>query len=714
MAILIRFRGAAPLSGNSHREHSLGGEDEESEAGVDVDIDVDENESSSDTTTSPSAVGNSEGNIAASVVALHDELPAVAVAVGGLLSYSFSSSFSFFLFFSLFFSIVFLIALPIVFSHPPSSPPRDDTSATCPFFTTARNNAQAVVLIDCFCRHGRETLQRAAKKAKTATATAASTTKKTRRSAGSPGVQVASRRGAESPGVQVALRRSSRRTKEPLRAEDPGDRRVGEESAEGGRRGQKRKASEMAVAQASSVNPQVGAEALPAKRVTRAETRKQQEEVEGDGGMVMRSGKRRLGGAEGEHHDSSSGLTLTHRTVSSSSKRKSPFLDVPEHVLKRPASRRSVRSSYDGGDGVSDIDGYEQDEAEAEEEEEEEADGAMFGGAEEGERGLAAAARRKRPSHHHHDGGRAEEAKKQKLHPLLREGPDNPGFPWWHDDQWIKQERELASKRPRNLQAFRSRTRTHSLHAPLPLAMSKKQQGRKLTSTEGLLKPDTPLTIADDDDIASEEEAEPSAAPPVAKDPPRKLRSAARSTQPAAEHAQSAAPAAEAEAKKERPSKRLRLERYEHPPEFRGSLDKDPWTDERFLEFHRPKRDQEKAEHVKEVTREGKNFTRYMGLLSSLEEAGGGQWKQILGVDLAESSQEEDTLARKKERLVEELRAAKRRYPAYKAEREKVEQGDDAWSYAAWLKKNDRKPLDIKGLKIEREDWEEQMGRKRD
>ncbi|KAK6541225.1 hypothetical protein TWF694_008593 [Orbilia ellipsospora] len=517
--------------------------------------------------------------------------------------------------------------------------------------------------------------------------------------------------------TMATTRRTTRQTKEPSTERTVprrGRAKVLQQEEEVERRGQKRKASEMAPAPVS-VTSQVDERPPPEKKMTRAEARRQVEEK-----RTTRSG-RKLGAEEGEHNNVAIKNIQLNERASSSSKRKSPFLEPPEHLLKRPASRRSVRSTYDedevGTPGASGDDGdlYDIDNDEFNDYAGIDADEKYIGEAGEaqkprpggGKRGASSKVSSKKPAARsgvkntetsrprgdanrlHHlqatSSLKVEEDARRKLHPLLRPGPDNVAFPWWHNDDWLEEE-SPARKRRR-------------LQADTKIAVVNNTTGG-----------------GDDDDFEGEKRA---AAPALAGqqprtgDEPRKLRSSTRrpiskkvgkavTTSPVA----SVAPVPESRVAP--PLGKAAFERYELPEPKTPLSNVDPLSDERFAEAHNIRWEQEKVEHKKELEKEQRNFNRYKLLLSQLEAAQDAQddsWTGILGLENPKSEGEMSILARKKDRLTEELRAATRRYPVYRAERTSIEQGGYDPTFAGWLGKNNRQPLSLKGRVIPRKYW---------
>ncbi|KAF3905534.1 hypothetical protein AA313_de0203318 [Arthrobotrys entomopaga] len=516
--------------------------------------------------------------------------------------------------------------------------------------------------------------------------------------------------------TMATTRRTTRQTKEPSTERmvpKRGRAEVLQQEEEVERRGQKRKASEMAPAPAS-VASQVDERPPPEKKMTRAEARRQV-----GGKHTTRSG-RKSGAEEGEHSNVAIKSIHLNERASSLSKRKSPFLEPPEHPLKRPASRRSVRSAYDedGRDtpGISGDDGdlYHIDNDEfvnhvgiyADENHTGEASEAPKPRSGGGKRGGSSKVPSKKPAarsgvkntetsrprgdanrlHHHQatSSSKVEEGAKRKLHPLLRPGPDNFAFPWWHNDDWLEEEYPASKKR--------------RLQADTKIVVVN-------TTTSG-----------GDDDFEGEMRA---AAPAPAGQQPRteaesrKLRSSTRrkiskkagkaaTTSPVA----SVAPVPESRVAP--PLRKAAFERYELP-EPKTPLSKvDPLSDERFAEAHLIRWEQEKVEHKKELEKEQRNFNRYKLLLSQLEaaqDAGDDSWMGILGLENPESEEEMSILARKKDRLIEELSAASRRYPVYRAERKSIEQGGYDPTFAGWLAEHNRQPLSLEGRAIPRKYW---------
>ncbi|EWC45258.1 hypothetical protein DRE_05985 [Drechslerella stenobrocha 248] len=622
--ILIRFRGAAPLSSSGD---NLRNEDD----------DEDEESGSSDTATSPS--------------------PRVGRAGREMLQLPLSRSMASFQ----------LSPSPSLGRSPtPSPPPSPSTSSSSssssspssssfldhndnmPVTTRSATRGATAPTMGTTVMKDATTKRTTRKKKRTMTITE-NTTKTTTRKKSSKRDEV---RDTAQPDEQLAPRRS-KRAKAPLRSDDE-EKKLGK-VAEGGQRGQKRKASEMAAAQPSSAGPE--------KRVTRAEAKKQEEEDEGRK-IATRSGRHLVVAEEGEQ---SRGLDLTPRTSSSSGKRKSPFLEVPGHLLKRPASQRSVRSSHDEGD-VSGTDGN------GDADDDGDADEVMPDDAEE----EGPASRKSAAGSQVHDyqhrlaDSRADESRKHKLHPLLRQGPDNPGFPWWHNDAWMVEEAGRSKK-------------------------------RRIDATTEI------FVVGGSDDEGEGEKGEGSPAPSHKQSPKQEGARLLRSTRGSKRSEPSSAAATTTTADEQLPPrKRQKIEVFEWPAEVLNAPipDEDPLSDERFAEPHRVKRDQEKAEHLKELQKEGKNFTRYMGLLGELEGAEGDDWMGIIGADRPDTQSELSKLVRKKDRLVEELRTAQRRYPAYKRERDELKAGNLDPTYAGWLKRTGREPLSIAGRLIGRSDLE--------
>ncbi|EPS40571.1 hypothetical protein H072_5536 [Dactylellina haptotyla CBS 200.50] len=493
--------------------------------------------------------------------------------------------------------------------------------------------------------------------------------------------------GAEMPKKRTTRKKKAAPTEQPAprqgRATAPPPRR---EEGGGEGRGQKRKASEMAAAQ-QSAGPQVGEQPPPEKRVTRAaKKREEEEEVVVEGGLQTRSG-RRLAVAEGEHITSSSSPS---ERASSLSKRKSPFLEPPEHPLKRPASRRSVRSVHVeddrdtiSGEGSDDnVGNVDDDDEDDDDDDDDEAEGndhfdtdrqhvVIVGNVAGGEKGR----QRRKPAarsgakekgadggsgdHHRKMDDDATDTSKRKLHPLLRPGPDNVAFPWWHNDDWLAE--ESPAKKKRRLDA----------------------------ATEIIV-------------ISSDDEGE--------DDEPRKLRSATRGNQ-TVEKAAASLPKFSLAEKNPAIYKKVTMERFEYPDEIKNAaVARDRLTDRYYLDAHKIKCAQEKADHKKELEKEQKNFNRYKQLLEQLEDVDGNEWMEILGVEKPETLKEVANLLRKRDRLMDELKAARRRYPIYKAEREAIDKKEYDPTFAGWLRRNNKQPLNLPGRRIEQEYWDSYGG----
>ncbi|KAF3919561.1 hypothetical protein ABW20_dc0102604 [Dactylellina cionopaga] len=473
-----------------------------------------------------------------------------------------------------------------------------------------------------------------------------------------------------------------------------------------GRRGQKRKASEMATAQ-PNVELQVGGQPPPEKRMTRAESKRQ----DGEKRITTRSG-RRLGVLEGEHIVGGS----PSERASSLSKRKSPFLETTDHLLKRPTSRRSFRSAHD--DDEEEEEEEEEDDVEDNVSADDQEDGhddsnngdhyayelIISGGEDEvggnlkvptksAGGGLGKGKQIKKPiarssikakpidtnqhhrnnQHHNKDikmDDDAADASKRKLHALLRPGPDNFAFPWWHNDDWLLDEGPARKK-------------------------------KRLDADTEIL-----ILMSDEEDEEDPETDQQSSK----KEEPRKLRSSTRNTQNIIQETdQTVLPAAVANAEKQLLAlmKKEKFEKYEYPDEIKNAPlpTEDPLSDDRYLEAHNIKRDQEKTDHKKEQEKERRNFERYKQLLEQLEGAQNDEWMDILGVEHPENQRDLAKLLRKRDRLMDELKAVKRRYPVYRSERESIERGDYDPSFAGWLKRNNREPLQLQGRVIEKQYW---------
>ncbi|KAF3939912.1 hypothetical protein ABW19_dt0202069 [Dactylella cylindrospora] len=502
-----------------------------------------------------------------------------------------------------------------------------------------------------------------------------------------------------------------------------------------GSRGQKRKASEMTAAQPNTGN-QVGAEPPPEKRITRAEAKKEEDEKK----RTTRSG-RQLGVAADCEQIGGSSLNRT-----GSSKRKSPFLEPRGHVLKRPTSRRRRRS-------ISPERSQEEQDSEGEESHDNygETEATDAGRAIEDDgvvshrpstRSKTAAhphahnenpvvnikkpsststttkAPPKHPLSHSHPSNlpaninihisnvdeatmprrrtttRSEEPKKRKLHILLRLGPDNLGFPWWHNDAWIREEGARGGKKRRldydtsilvvdsDSEDEDGGSREPST-APHPQdSGDKKERPRKLRSTargaSGTIPvPQTPTTTNDDgSSITTATITPPSSAPTVIDESPLPPG----------------------------------VEKYEYPTEIINAPlpKKDPLADSRYVDYHEIKRNHEKADHTKEFIKEKKNFNLYTKFLSEIQETNDDEekWMELLGVEPPEDESGVKKLLKKKNRLVEELKAIQKRYPVYKEERERIDAKTLDPSFSGWMEKHKRKPLHIKGRYISNHDLE--------